>query len=68
MGSRIDAQKLVSSMTLFAHLARRGRAPDRHELAVLAEHAEAILVAAAAQGYTRCTFTEKALGLRGASV
>jgi uncharacterized protein (DUF1810 family) len=68
MGSRIDAQKLVSSMTLFAHLARRGRAPDRPELAVLAEHAEAILAAAAAQGYARCSFTEKALGLGGASV
>jgi uncharacterized protein (DUF1810 family) len=63
MGSRIDAQKLVSSMTLFAHLARRHRATDRPELVVLADHAESILAAAAAQGHPRCAFTEKALGL-----
>jgi uncharacterized protein (DUF1810 family) len=61
MGSRIDAQKLVSSMTLFAHLARRRH--DRPELVALAEHAEAILAAAAVHGYGRCAFTEKALGL-----
>ena len=63
MGSRIDAQKLVSSMTLFAHLARRPDAAARRDLDALAQHAEAILAAAAVQGYARCSFTEKALGL-----
>jgi uncharacterized protein (DUF1810 family) len=64
MGSRIDAQKLVSSMTLFAHLARRPNFVGRPDLRALAEHAEGILEAAAAQGYARCSFTERALGLR----
>ncbi|HTB76444.1 MAG TPA: DUF1810 family protein [Polyangiaceae bacterium] len=63
MGSHIDAQKLVSSMTLFAHLARRLDTPVRPDLGVLARDAEAILAAAAAEGYARCSFTEKALGL-----
>ncbi len=61
MGSRIDAQKLVSSMTLFAELARRLETDDRPDLRALAEHAEAILAAAAAQGYPRCALTERAL-------
>ena len=63
MGSHIDAQKLVSSMTLFAHLAGRLDVAGRPDLGALAKHAEAILAAAAAQGYARCSFTEKALGL-----
>jgi uncharacterized protein (DUF1810 family) len=63
MGSHIDAQKLVSSMTLFAHLARRLDVDGRPDLGALAKQAEAILAAAAAQGYARCSFTEKALGL-----
>jgi len=67
MGSYIDAQKLVSSMTLFMHLARRLHAADRPDLEALAEHAEAILGAAAAQGHPHCTFTEKALDVGAAS-
>ncbi len=67
MGSRIDAQKLVSSMTLFMHLARRLHATDRPDLDALVEHADAILAAAASQGFPRCAFTEKALGLGAAS-
>ena len=60
MGSHIDALKLVSSMTLFAHVARAAHAQDpRPALATLAAHADAILTAAAAQGYDRCSFTEK---------
>ena len=55
MGSRIDALKLVSCMTLFAVVARRAGA------IAMAEHAEAILDAAARQGYPRCVFTESAL-------
>jgi uncharacterized protein (DUF1810 family) len=66
MGSRIDAQKLVSSMTLFMRLARL-HADDRPDLGALAGDAEAILAAAAAQGYRGCSFTETALGLGAAS-
>jgi uncharacterized protein (DUF1810 family) len=61
MGAKIDAQKLVSSMTLFAGLARGATSGDRPDLSTLAEHAEAILAAAAAQGYPRCSLTERAL-------
>jgi uncharacterized protein (DUF1810 family) len=63
MGSHIDAQKLVSSMTLFAHLAGRLDVAGRPDLDALAKHAQGILAAAAAQGYARCLFTEKALGM-----
>lgn len=58
MGSEIDALKLVSSMTLFEHVARTLHAADpRPRFAAMAAHAEAILAAAAAQGYPRCTDT-----------
>ena len=56
MGSHIDALKLVSSMTLFAHVATRPGGDPR--FASMAAHADAILEAAARQGYRRCTFTE----------
>jgi len=63
MGSHTDALKLVSSMTLFRHVARDLRAADpRPQLAALLEHADAILAAAAAQGYPSCAFTESRLG------
>lgn len=55
MGSEIDALKLVSSMTLFGHVAKT-LGP-----AAMAAHAEAILAAAAAQGYPRCAYTEAQL-------
>jgi uncharacterized protein (DUF1810 family) len=64
MGSRIDAQKLVSSLTLFVHLARRLHTTDRPDLAMLADQASIVLGAAAAQGYPACAFTERALSLR----
>jgi uncharacterized protein (DUF1810 family) len=64
MGSRIDAQKLVSSLTLFVHLARRLHTTDRPDLALLADDAAIVLAAAAAQGYPACAFTERALSLR----
>src|SRR5678810_620757 len=52
MGSDIDALKLISSMTLFRHVARTLSAADpRPEFTVLADHADAILAAAGAQGY-----------------
>ena len=62
MGSEIDAMKLVSSMTLFAHVAKALHATDpQPRLAAMAAHADAILTAAAAQGYPRCAYTEEHL-------
>jgi uncharacterized protein (DUF1810 family) len=62
MGSEIDALKLVSSMTLFGHVARTLSAVDpQPHFAALAAHADAILAAAAAQGYDRCAYTEDEL-------
>jgi uncharacterized protein (DUF1810 family) len=67
MGSSIDALKLVSCMTLFGHVAKTLHATEtRPEFATMAEHAEAILGFAAAQGYGRCAFTENSLRGRGA--
>ena len=58
MGSRIDALKLVSSMTLFAGVARRAALDGaRPDLATLAEHADAILTSARAQGFDPCPVT-----------
>lgn len=56
MGSRIDALKLVSSLTLFA---RAGR-DEPGAAAALAHEAEAVLRVAAGQGIPRCAFTERA--------
>jgi uncharacterized protein (DUF1810 family) len=62
MGSEVDALKLVSCMTLFLHVARVLHAVDpQARFATLAGHAEAILAAAAAQGYPPCAFTEAAV-------
>jgi uncharacterized protein (DUF1810 family) len=59
MGSEIDALKLVSCLTLFAHVARAEQARrPRTSLAALADDAEAILNAAAREGIPRCAFTE----------
>jgi uncharacterized protein (DUF1810 family) len=64
MGSQIDARKLVSSLTLFAFVAAKLRreGDSRPELAALAADAEAVLVAASAQGFERCAYTEEQLG------
>jgi uncharacterized protein (DUF1810 family) len=66
MGSEIDALKLVSCMTLFRRVARALSAVDpQPQFAAMADHADAILAAAAAQGYGPCTYTEEQLrGLR----
>lgn len=58
MGARIDALKLISSMTLFRVVAQRLQAhePDA-EYAELAARADEILAAAARQGFTPCAFT-----------
>ncbi|MBZ5556294.1 MAG: DUF1810 domain-containing protein [Acidobacteriia bacterium] len=58
MGSSIDALKLVSSMTLFANVARRlavAEAQPAH--GALARAADDVLAAAAAEGYPPCRFT-----------
>lgn len=62
MGSEIDVLKLVSSMTLFGHVAETLVAADpQPRLVAMAAHAAAILAAAAAQGYARCAYTEARL-------
>ena len=55
MGSDIDALKLVSSMTLFREVARRGGDDE------VASVAEAILQEAQTQGFRECAFTISAL-------
>jgi uncharacterized protein (DUF1810 family) len=66
MGSRIDALKLVSCMTLFRHVARTLQATESHpRFAAMTEHADTILAAASAQGYGHCTFTEQAVRRHG---
>jgi uncharacterized protein (DUF1810 family) len=62
MGSSIDAAKLVSSMTLFGEVARTLPAQSRTATTdSLANAAEAILAAAASQGYPRCEHTIRVL-------
>jgi uncharacterized protein (DUF1810 family) len=66
LGSAIDASKLISSMTLFARVARALRARGGGaELGELADDAEAILAAAAAQGHAACAFTDARLRAAG---
>jgi hypothetical protein len=69
MGSRVDALKLVSCLTLFRRVARALAATDpRPEWVALAARADAILAAAAAQGFPPCRFTEEHVASRpGAS-
>ena len=65
MGSDIDVRKLVSSMTLFGHVAGAEHAHRPFPAVGVVSHgAEEILLAAAAQGYPRCAFTEEQIGAR----
>ena len=65
MGSRVDAQKLVSSMTLFEGVARNLDAVDETATyAPFVATAREILAAAADEGYPRCEFTDAALRKR----
>jgi uncharacterized protein (DUF1810 family) len=58
MNSSIDATKLVSSMTLFEHVAKRLQATERlDDVASLARIAGEILAKADAEGYPPCAFT-----------
>lgn len=62
MGSRIDVQKLMSSMTLFAGVAARAQAAGpRPDLSLLGAGAGQILAAGQAQGYPTCALTRAAL-------
>ena len=54
-----DDSKLVSSLTLFAGVARRLDLRDRPELETFLTQAEEILQAAYAQGLARCAITEQ---------
>ena len=59
MGSKIDALKLVSCMTLFRRVAKALSDLDpQPQFAAMADHADGILAAAARQGYAPCTYTE----------
>jgi hypothetical protein len=52
---------------LFRHVARVLGGPDPPgRFAVMADHAEAILTAAAARGYRPCAYTEEAVRRQGA--
>ena len=65
MGSDVDAQKLVSSMTLFGDIARRLDADEPHsDYARLADDAGTILRAADEQGIPPCVFTRATLNGR----
>ena len=57
MGLRIDALKLVSSVTLFASVARTMSAADDEELSRLADIGEKLLLLAEAQGFAPCQQT-----------
>lgn len=58
MGSSIDATKLVSSMTLFQHVAKRLHdAEGLDEYASLEGAAKTILARAVTEGYPPCQFT-----------
>jgi uncharacterized protein (DUF1810 family) len=68
MGSSIDVTKLVSSLTLFAHVARQlhvAEGLDTHRDLVAA--ANEVLATAAEQGYPPCRFTRDRLGAHDAS-
>ena len=58
MGSEIDVLKLVSSLTLFGHVARQLQAEEGREvLGRMADLAEELLAIAAAEGQPPCRFT-----------
>jgi len=65
MGSSIDATKLVSSMTLFQHVAKRLHdAEGLDEYGSLEGAAKTILARAATEGYPPCQFTLDTLANR----
>lgn len=62
MGSRIDALKLVSSMTLFREVARRlNEVEPLPDLEELGARADAILRGAGEQSFPECAYTRRQL-------
>jgi uncharacterized protein (DUF1810 family) len=62
MGSDIDAKKVVSSLTLFLHVAKKLReveGADAYD--PIADAADEVLVLAASQGYAPCSYTLKCI-------
>jgi uncharacterized protein (DUF1810 family) len=57
MGSRLDALKLMSSVTLFVSVARTMSAADDEELSRVADVGEKVLLLAEAQGFVPCQHT-----------
>ena len=65
MGSETDARKLVSSLTLFRHVAEKLYAAERQDIyAQIASMADDVLRTAAREGYPPCehTLTELCIG------
>ena len=58
MGSDIDAKKVVSSLTLFGHVAKKLHKADGIDAySAMATVADEVLALAAAQGYPPCAYT-----------
>lgn len=63
MGSDVDARKLVSSLTLFGHVARKLYETEGIDAcSLIANVAEGVLAAAASQGYPPCAYTLRRIG------
>jgi uncharacterized protein (DUF1810 family) len=66
MGSSIDTQKLVSSLTLFGRVAEALHLSEGLEAyAALVASCEEVLSVAESQGYPPCRFTLERMGARG---
>jgi uncharacterized protein (DUF1810 family) len=62
MGADIDARKVVSSLTLFAHVAKKLQESDGAEIyAPMTNVANEVLAIAASQGYPLCAYTLRRL-------
>jgi uncharacterized protein (DUF1810 family) len=62
MGSDIDARKVVSSLTLFGHVARKLHGVEGLDACrAIANAADEVLAVAALQGYPPCSFTLRRL-------
>ena len=58
MGSDIDAKKVVSSLTLFGHVAKKlHKAESIDAYRAMANVADEVLALAAAEGYPPCAYT-----------
>ena len=62
MASDIDAKKVVSSLTLFGHVAKESGEAKRNEAySQIASVADEVLALAASQGYAPCAHTLRQL-------